>query len=146
MKIAIVGSRNLTIHNLDDYLPEGVTEIVSGGAKGIDACAREYAEAHGLTLTEFKPDYRRYRGGAAFIRNKEIVDYSDLVIAFWDGKSHGTSQAIKYCLSVSKELCIYVWRDQSFAPLPAEKLILTKFQRALLEMYQISYAEKKAKE
>lgn len=39
MKVAVVGSRNLKIDDLGKYLPEGVTEIVSGGAKGIDTCA-----------------------------------------------------------------------------------------------------------
>ena len=56
MKLAIVGSRNLTVENLDAYLPEGVTEIVSGGARGVDACARMYAQAHGIPITEFLPD------------------------------------------------------------------------------------------
>ena len=43
MKIAVIGSRNGTISNLEQFLPEEVTEIVSGGAKGIDTCAKEYA-------------------------------------------------------------------------------------------------------
>ena len=34
MKIAIVGSRSITVNNLGDYLPENTTEIVSGGAIG----------------------------------------------------------------------------------------------------------------
>ena len=34
MKVAIIGSRNLKVLNLQKYLPEGVTEIVSDGAKG----------------------------------------------------------------------------------------------------------------
>ena len=37
MKIAVIGSRNLTVKDLGVYLPENVTEIVSGGAKGIDS-------------------------------------------------------------------------------------------------------------
>ena len=44
MKAGVIGSRNLTVENLGDYLPDGTTEIVSGGAKGIDTCAREYAD------------------------------------------------------------------------------------------------------
>ena len=47
MKVAIIGSRNLTVKDLGQYLPEGTTEIVSGGAKGVDTCAREYALAKG---------------------------------------------------------------------------------------------------
>lgn len=43
MKAAVIGSRNLNITNLAEFIPENVTEIVSGGAKGVDTCAREYA-------------------------------------------------------------------------------------------------------
>ena len=43
MKVAVIGSRGLTITNLGDYLPRNTTEIISGGAKGVDACARDYA-------------------------------------------------------------------------------------------------------
>ena len=41
MKVAIVGSRSLVVNDLGKYLPEGTTEIVSGGAKGIDSCAKD---------------------------------------------------------------------------------------------------------
>ena len=44
MKVAVVGSRNLRIDDLGKYLPDGVTEIVSGGARGVDTSAREYDE------------------------------------------------------------------------------------------------------
>ena len=60
MKIAVIGSRGLKVNNLEKYLPCDVTEIVSGGARGIDTCAREYALANGLKLTEFLPVYDKY--------------------------------------------------------------------------------------
>ena len=43
MKLAIVGSRKLTV-DISEYMPDEVDEIVSGGAKGIDTCAAEYAK------------------------------------------------------------------------------------------------------
>lgn len=43
MKIAIVGSRNINVDNIEKYLPENITEIISGGAKGVDTCAKKYA-------------------------------------------------------------------------------------------------------
>ena len=97
MKIAVIGSRNLVVTDLQRYLPAGVTEIVSGGARGIDACAREYALAHGLKLTEFLPDYKVYGRGAPLRRNLQIIDYADGVIAFWDGYSRGTKYVIEQC-------------------------------------------------
>ena len=41
MKVAVIGSRGLTVSNLGDYLPCDTTEIISGGAKGVDTCARD---------------------------------------------------------------------------------------------------------
>ena len=106
MKIAVVGSRNLKIDNLGDYLPAGTTEIVSGGARGIDTCAREYAKVHGLKLTEFLPDYERYGKGAPLRRNLEIIDYAYAVFAFWDGKSRGTTYTIKKAQDIGKPVHI----------------------------------------
>ncbi len=102
MKIAIIGSRNLIIAHLEDYIPKECTEIVSGGAKGIDACAAAYAQKNGLLLTEFFPDYRRYGKGAPLKRNRQIVDYADAVYAFWDQASHGTKSVIDYCKRTGK--------------------------------------------
>lgn len=103
MKLAIIGSRGLTVNNIGDYVPAGVTEIVSGGAGGIDACAREYALAQGLKLTEFLPDYQRYGRGAPLVRNRQIVDCADQVLAFWDGASRGTAFVLRLCGKAQKK-------------------------------------------
>ena len=107
MKVAVIGSRSLAVQNLEEYLPQGVTEIVSGGAKGIDTCAKEYACREGLKLTEFLPDYQRYGRGAPLQRNLEIIDYADEVIAFWDGQSRGTRFVIEECRKQGKKVIIY---------------------------------------
>lgn len=54
MKIAIVGSRSITVNNLGDYLPENTTEIVSGGAIGVDRSARNYAKTHNIIFTRIR--------------------------------------------------------------------------------------------
>ena len=46
MKVAVIGSRGLIVKDLEQYLPPNTTMIVSGGAKGVDTCAREYALSH----------------------------------------------------------------------------------------------------
>ncbi|MDE6520236.1 MAG: DUF2493 domain-containing protein [Ruminococcus sp.] len=97
MKVAIVGSRDLNITNLEEYMPENVSEIVSGGAKGVDSNAKEYALKNNIPLTEFFPDYRRFGRSAPLKRNLQIIQYADIVIAFWDGKSHGTKYVIDNC-------------------------------------------------
>lgn len=97
MKVAVVGSRTLEISNLEKYLPPDVTEIISGGAKGIDQCARDWAIAHNVPLVEFLPEYERYGKYAPRRRNMLIVDRADFVIAFWDGESRGTFDAMFHC-------------------------------------------------
>ena len=97
MKIAVIGSRNIEPENIGDYLPKDISEIVSGGARGVDLKAREYAEEHNIKLTEFLPEYNRYKRGASLKRNIQICEYADKVLAIWDGKSRGTKFVIDYC-------------------------------------------------
>lgn len=101
MRIAVVGSRGITAISLAPYVSDS-DEIVSGGAKGVDACAAAYARKNGLTLTEFLPQYERYGRAAPIIRNRELVDYADKVIVFWDGRSKGARSVIRYAERVGK--------------------------------------------
>ncbi len=107
MKVAVIGSRSLTVGDLGRYLPEGTTEIVSGGAKGVDSSAREYALSHGIKLTEFLPEYDKYGRSAPLKRNITIIEYSDVVLAFWDGKSRGTKFVIDNCKRLGTPVKIY---------------------------------------
>ena len=102
MKLAVIGSRNLTNIILDQYVSGEVKEIVSGGAVGVDSCAAEYAKKMGLKLTEFLPQYERYGRAAPIVRNKEIVDYADKIVVFWNGSSKGTLSVIKYAERIGK--------------------------------------------
>lgn len=97
MKVAVIGSRGLTVNDLGKYLPEDTTEIISGGARGIDSCAREYALTHGIKLTEFLPEYEKYGRQAPLKRNITIIESADIVLAFWDGTSRGTRFVIDNC-------------------------------------------------
>ncbi len=107
MKVAVVGSRCLCVERLEQYLPKGTTEIISGGAKGVDASAREYALGHGLKLTEFLPEYSRYGRSAPLKRNITIIENADLVLAFWDGRSRGTKDVIDQCKKRSIPITVF---------------------------------------
>lgn len=106
MKVAVIGSRTICEIPLEEYLPAGTTELVSGGARGVDRCAEAYAAEKGLPITVFRPDYARYRRGAPLKRNKQIADYADLILAFWDGESRGTLQTVEYARSQGKEVLL----------------------------------------
>ncbi len=107
MKVAVIGSRGLNVPSLGDYLPEGTDEIVSGGAKGIDTSAREYALTHGLKLTEFLPEYDKYGRSAPLKRNITIIEHADLVLAFWDGQSRGTAFVIRKCREMNVPVKVF---------------------------------------
>ena len=101
MKIGIVGSRNLVVEDIGKYVA-GADEIISGGAKGVDACAAAYAEATGLHMTVFLPEYSRYGRAAPIVRNQRIVEAADKIVAFWDGSSKGTQSVIRYAEKLGK--------------------------------------------
>lgn len=109
MKTAVVGSRELTLRpgDIKFYVPAVTTEIVSGGAKGIDTAAKNYAEEKKYKYTELLPDYKKYGRVAPLKRNDEIIDYADIVVAIWDGKSKGTKYAIDKCNKIAKSLIVY---------------------------------------
>ena len=103
MRIAIIGSRDVAVTDIGRYV-SGVDEIVSGGAVGVDFCAEEYAKKNRIKFTVFLPQYEQYGRAAPIVRNKKIVDYSDKIIAFWNGSSKGTLSVIKYAKKIGK-LC-----------------------------------------
>lgn len=108
MKLAIIGSRGIEQFDIDTYIPAGITEIVSGGAKGVDRIAREYAIKNGIKLSEFLPKYERYGRAAPLLRNKEIAAYADEALVIWDGISKGTEFTINLFKSFKKNVKVVI--------------------------------------
>lgn len=106
MRIAIIGSRSLNVC-IDQYVPQNTELIVSGGAKGIDQIAEDYADRKGIEKLIIKPNYQKFGRGAPLVRNKEIVENADLILAFWDGKSRGTMHSVKYAMECGKEVHLH---------------------------------------
>ena len=117
MNIGIIGSRSFNDY---DYFKEiidfivcacGVDNIISGGAKGADSFAERYAEECKIKIIVHKPDWNKYGKKAGYLRNIEIVNDSDIVVAFWDGKSKGTQHTINLCKKNNKRHYIF-WRNK----------------------------------
>ena len=106
MTLAIIGSRDCPAVDIEEYLDEMPDAIVSGGAKGADTYAREFAEKKGIRLIEHLPDYAKYGKVAPLVRNRLIIDCCDEVLAFWDGKSQGTKYTIDYAKKMGKPVRI----------------------------------------
>lgn len=108
MKIMIAGSRSILRFDLEKYIPEDTELIISGGAKGVDTLAEQYADRRGISKLILRPDYRRYGRAAPLIRNKKMVDLADRIIIIWDGSSRGTRQTIEYAESISKSITLII--------------------------------------
>ena len=114
MNIAIVGGRDfndytLLKESLSAYISiySGIPDnIVSGGAKGADTLAAQFAVEMDIPLLVFKPDYQKYGRGATLVRNTQIIENADVVFAFWDGQSKGTKDSITKAKKLQKELHI----------------------------------------
>lgn len=69
--------------------------IVSGGAKGADQCGERYAQDRRLKVEVYPAEWDKYGSAAGPIRNRQMADIADALIAFWDGKSSGTRNMIE---------------------------------------------------
>ena len=111
LKIGIVGTRNPKItfeefsQIINDYNP---THIVSGGAKGIDTFAENYAKLNNIPFMIFPPEYSKYGRIANFVRNQQIVDASDMIIAFPTKDSKGTIDTIRRTKRSNKPLKVHL--------------------------------------
>jgi len=74
---------------------DGEVEIVSGGADGADKLGERYAAEKGLSVKLFPADWKQYGKAAGPLRNKQMAEYADALIAFWDGVSPGTKDMIE---------------------------------------------------
>ena len=99
MRIIVAGGRDFNNYgilccvlaqhvNLDDT-------IISGDAHGADTLGARWAEANHIPVKYYRADWDYYGHAAGFIRNAEMAENADMLIAFWDGKSKGTAHMIK---------------------------------------------------
>src|SRR5262249_18395271 len=106
MRLAIVGSRGFTnlslVRRYVVQMPDVVTCVISGGAKGVDRCAASVAEARGLEVVEHLPDWKGDGRRPALLRNHRIIDDADQVVAFWDLSSTGTAHTIQLARMAGK--------------------------------------------
>jgi hypothetical protein len=80
-------------YTLINRVEEGVT-IVSGAARGADKLGERYAKERGYTIDSHPADWDKFGKSAGYIRNKEMAQNADGLMAFWDGKSRGTQHMI----------------------------------------------------
>jgi major membrane immunogen (membrane-anchored lipoprotein) len=102
MKIIIAGSRDFKdydeLKKVCDYMlskrNKDEIEIVSGTAKGADELGEQYAKERGYKLKRFPADWGQYGKRAGHLRNKQMSEYADALICFWDSESKGAFDMI----------------------------------------------------
>lgn len=102
MKVLVAGSRGF--HGYEFLKKEldlvasriSITEIISGGAIGVDTLAERWAKENNILITQFLPEYDLYSNPkiAPIMRNKKMAMYCEVAVIFWDGQSNGTKNMI----------------------------------------------------
>lgn len=104
MKTIIAGSRTLIEYDLVKRAIEQSsvvpTEIVCGGAKGVDTLGAQWAKENNLPIKFFYAQWDVYGKSAGYIRNEAMARYAEALIAIWDGKSPGT----KHMIDIAKRM------------------------------------------
>lgn len=102
-KVIIAGSRGFSNYKLlreecNKFLREKRKTdniiIVSGGAQGADSLGEKYSQDEGFDLEVYPAQWKKFGRSAGFRRNEQMAEVADALIAFWDGKSHGTKHMI----------------------------------------------------
>lgn len=101
-RVIIAGGRDFQDYSLlqravDGFL-NGINDeiaIICGKAKGADTLGEQYANERGYAVHAYPADWHHYGKAAGFIRNKEMAQNADALVAFWDGHSRGTKNMIE---------------------------------------------------
>lgn len=111
MKVIIAGSRDIADHwsiieavGATDWI---IAEVVSGTARGVDQLGEQWAAKQNIPVKHFPADWDKHGKGAGYIRNAQMADYADALIAIWDGKSKGTLNMINEMAKRNRPIYVY---------------------------------------
>lgn len=108
MKVIVAGCRDFhdydfVVKAIEDSGFE-IAELVSGGAKGVDALGEKWARENDVPVKVFAADWSRFGRCAGPMRNGKMAGYASALVAVWDGTSPGTKSMIhlaeQWCLKV----------------------------------------------
>lgn len=100
-RVIIAGGRDFndyqllrkTLDNLLCNITEEIT-VVCGQARGADTLGERYAKERGYSIAYFPADWKKYGKRAGYLRNEQMAQNADALVAFWDGQSRGTGHMI----------------------------------------------------
>jgi hypothetical protein len=108
MRVGVIGGRDFCDYELvkETLSKLTITSIVSGGSFGADTLGEKYAKENNIPTTIFLPDWNKHGKKAGFLRNTDIINESELVVAFWDNSSKGTLDSITKAQKANKKVLI----------------------------------------
>jgi len=99
MRTIIAGSRSITDYaTIESAVAESgfqITEVISGGARGVDALGEEWAMRHQVPFRRFPADWDAHGKSAGMIRNREMAEIAEALVLCWDGLSKGSKNMLK---------------------------------------------------
>lgn len=114
MEVIIAGSRGIGSYYFvrDKIGASGfeITKVISGGAQGVDQLGEQYARDNGIRFDVFPAEWDKYGRAAGYVRNKQMSETADALIAIWDGQSPGTLHMID--IARDKGLPVYVFNEK----------------------------------
>jgi hypothetical protein len=84
-----------------------ISEIVSGGARGVDQLGEEWAECQHLPLKIFRAEWDKYGRAAGPLRNLQMLDYAEALVAFWDRESRGTRHIVEEAIKKGRRVVVF---------------------------------------
>lgn len=116
MKVIIAGSRDINDYRLVEEAilesPFYVEEVVCGMARGVDLIGESWAIKTSTPVRKFYAKWNELGKMAGHVRNKEMADYADALIAVWDGKSSGTKNMILTMERLNKPVFVWMTRGR----------------------------------
>lgn len=100
MKLIVSGTRdiwdNVAVKEAFDFVQReiNVTEVITGGALGVDTLADKIAREKKLDRTIMPANCEKHKLSAGPRRNLRMANYGEVLLAVWDGESPGTRDMI----------------------------------------------------
>jgi predicted Rossmann fold nucleotide-binding protein DprA/Smf involved in DNA uptake len=115
MRVIIAGSRDALVgrRDIEDAVKQSgfvVDTVISGTARGVDFTGEVWARSKKIPVEQYPAEWELYgKAQAGRIRNRQMADVADALIAIWDGKSSGTSNMIEIMRRLGKLVFVYKW-------------------------------------
>lgn len=104
MRVIIAGDREFNNEDLmwavmeSFWMENPIETVVSGCARGADRMGEKWARERGLDVARFPADWDQHGKAAGPIRNREMADNADALVAFLAPWSKGTKDMVKAAL------------------------------------------------